>query len=72
MTLSADDQTTAIEQHIAEIRARAIVLQERHVAATAEMLRYAPKPGAQPTRRARFMFAKYAAETAAFLAVLDS
>jgi hypothetical protein len=72
MMTEQEQSLAALQQHLAEIRERAAVLKAQHAEAQSRMNSLLPKPGAQPTRRARFMFAKYAAETAAFLAVLDS
>ena len=69
MKLNSAEQ---LAQHIADVRERALVLKSQHVAATTKMLRYAPAPGAQPTRRARREFARYAAETVAVLAELKA
>jgi hypothetical protein len=68
MTTEQEQSVAALEQHIAEIRARTILLKARHDAARAEMRRYTPAPGSTPTRRAWRKFAKYVAETAAVLA----
>jgi hypothetical protein len=47
------EQEQAIAQHLVDIRKRAILLKERHDAATTKMMSFAPKPGSMPSRRAR-------------------